>query len=206
MHRAEIRDSFLAKYIEADKNYRGYRIITPGVWRVLYRRKFLEEYNIVFSPHIRYHEDLLFNLKAIAKADKIIIDDNHFYDYKAVEPDRKNRHSHKKIAKSHWALINEIHHLSQISPDIFSIDLVKFKTLNLSYSCIFNSCVDYGSEKEARINFIKQVVNDDFVRKCLKSQNSSEILPRLRIYRGLIIYRQTFLLVCISWLIQKWKD
>lgn len=57
-------------------------ITTPNVWRILFRRNFLEKKSIQFETDLRTAEDLAFIYKALLKGARVILLDERLYHYR----------------------------------------------------------------------------------------------------------------------------
>ena len=55
--------------------------LTPGIWRRLYRRRFLDKFGISFNADFRRHDDLPFNIETLANADRVAVTPEPVYFY-----------------------------------------------------------------------------------------------------------------------------
>lgn len=59
-----------------------FRFVTPGVWNKTFRRSFIVENGLRFSPDLRRAEDLPFAFLALAKAQRITVIDEYLVNYR----------------------------------------------------------------------------------------------------------------------------
>lgn len=80
------------------RNYLTGHYLWGSVWGGMYRRTFLNEYNLRFDKGIRYGEDVFFNLQVMSKANKVLVCENHFY-HVLVRPSSVTRQTVHELDK-----------------------------------------------------------------------------------------------------------
>jgi glycosyltransferase involved in cell wall biosynthesis len=58
-----------------------YYNVMGSVWRCLYKKEFIEKFNLSFRPDIQMMEDLIFNIEALIYCDRACIDHGVWYHY-----------------------------------------------------------------------------------------------------------------------------
>ena len=67
------------KYLLIEDIYTGIIGCGVAVWNKIYKKEFLDKYNIVFDEEIWYGEGMLFNINCLSKTKKIVVGENILY-------------------------------------------------------------------------------------------------------------------------------
>jgi FkbM family methyltransferase len=110
----------------------------PSIWRRLYRREFLLQYNHFFPEHIRAYDDLQFQFLTMAYARKIGISDYVGYNYRLGREGQDvaasdERHFH------HFAMYREMEKrlpFPRYKEDLMILDILKVRSNTWAYSNI----------------------------------------------------------------------
>lgn len=77
----DIINELIANMIGIEDILPKYYNVMGCVWRCLYRRDFIEKFNLRFTPGITIMEDLIFSVQALIYCDKACIDHGVYYHY-----------------------------------------------------------------------------------------------------------------------------
>lgn len=77
----DIINELIANMIGIEDILPQYYNVMGSVWRCLYKREFLNNFEVRFKPGITIMEDLLFNIQALIYCDKVCIDHGYYYHY-----------------------------------------------------------------------------------------------------------------------------
>lgn len=95
------RSGFSPKVLESQDILKSYFLghyLWGSVWGGVYKTSLLNKYNIRFEREIKYGEDVFFNAQVMAKANRVIVGDEHFYHVR-VRGSSATRHSVHEVTK-----------------------------------------------------------------------------------------------------------
>lgn len=179
----DIINDLIANMIGMEDILPKYYYVMGCVWRCLYRRDFIEKFNLRFVPGITIMEDLLFSVQALVYCDKACIDHGVYYHY------MKNKSSslHKYNEKMWQDLVVVHNKLEEILEDG---DLNEYMRNRLDSRYIAMAACAVGNEiylnNSARLNdrmkAVKYIISDQKLKEVLHraKQNNFENLKDIR--------------------------
>nr|WP_300094774.1 glycosyltransferase [Sedimentibacter sp.] len=170
----DIINELIANIVGIEDIFPKYYNVMGCVWRCLYKKDFIDEFGLRFTPGISIMEDLLFNVQALIYCDRACIDHGVYYHY------MKNKSSslHKYNEKM-WQDQVVVHNM--LEEIIEDADLSEYMRNRLDSRYIAMAACAIGNEiylnNSARLNdrmkAAKYIIND----KKLK-----EVLQRAKLY------------------------
>ncbi|MBA4369132.1 MAG: hypothetical protein C0403_16000, partial [Desulfobacterium sp.] len=141
--------------------------VTASVGRFVYKKDLLSTHNILFNTQIGYHEDFVFGLSALTRANRIYLDGRPFYNYSYNEIGRGVRHKLEKKIASHRHVIN---FLSQMkSSDCFGMsDNYASKIIFFNGTICENICKMEENSIYKRIKMLRMLYfeSKSFLEEC----------------------------------------
>ena len=208
--KAALIKEIVAEYGETPFFNKGILICSP--WAKLYHRDFLIGNNIKFIPGLSLHEDTLFVLEVVGKADRIVTDNKKVYIYECVNESLSKRVRRERLQMSRFVVENKkrlIEELGYNTEDIYEeLSFFVFRymiTADLNYLC--NTTLDIPLCQRHR-DFCDSL-DDDVIKANIKSLtietlkrysiNSRNLFARLFIYK----YKLVWILTAKTWIKQK---
>lgn len=143
--------------------------IMGNIWRLLFKKDFIKEYNLNFPINIHFMEDLLFCIKAFIKAKQITIDNGYYYYY------RNNSNSASR------SYINDIYTIQKNIFDIIeniikgenlfdiAAERLNIRYVNLCIGSVINEvCKNNNIKIKNKISTIKNICNDEKLNQILR--------------------------------------
>lgn len=139
------------------------------VWRGLYQKEFLDEYNIRFAPGISIMEDLVFNVQALLASDGISIEEGVWYHY--VQHTSSVLHSYNK---NMWIDQIRVHELLETALEKAGLkeemqNRLDMRYIGMAFSAIYNE-MNRGNENNIkdRLSEIREICKDEKLRVSLE--------------------------------------
>ena len=212
-HKKELVKEIVAEFGYTPIFTNGISTTTP--WAKTFQRKFIMKENIKFTSGINFDEDNLFNLEAVGKAKRIIIDNKKVYYYEYVEDSLSNRVQQAFLPMSKVVITNKKKLLIELGYDTGEMN----EALNfLTYLDIMKADFGYLCSSTQIIPLCQRhrdfcaLLDNDIIMANIKKlsietlkrysiRNRSQ-LARLFIYK----YRLVWILTAKTWIKQKiWK-
>lgn len=176
LDKEEITDVIISNMVGADDIMPHYNFVMGCVWRGLYKKSFMDQYGLDFEPGVNIMEDLVFNIRALLKADKLCIVPDHLYHY--VQNPTSILHSYKK---NMWEDQMRVHEL--LEQYIIEADLeermrnrLDMRYVGMAFSAIYNE-VQAKNKEDMRNKMIK-------VKEICADEKFKVSLERIRPIRG----------------------
>lgn len=77
----DIINGLIANMIGLEDTLFKYNYIMGSIWRSLYKKDFIDKFNLRFTPGITIMEDLIFIIQALVHCDRVCIDHGFYYHY-----------------------------------------------------------------------------------------------------------------------------
>ncbi len=145
-----------------------YHYVMGCVWRCLYKKSFIDQYNLRFIPKITIMEDLLFTIEALIYCDKVCIDRGFYYHY------MKNKSSSlHKYNKKMWMDQVKVHNILENLIKEADLDEIMQNRLDSRYiamaACAVNNEMKKNDAKlKYKINNIKYIFKDEKLKEVLR--------------------------------------
>lgn len=159
------------------------KYIMGCIWRCLYKKDFIDSYNLRFAPGISIMEDLVFNVQALIYCDKACIDHGFYYHYMQHKASSLHRYNEKM-----WKDQVEVHNL--LEKILKEADLYEFlkNRMDSRYiamaACAVGNEVYRGNTKlKQRVKIAKYIIDDDKLKEVLERAKKFNF-ENLKIFRS----------------------
>lgn len=170
----DIINELIANMIGIEDILPKYYNVMGCVWRCLYRRDFIEKFNLRFTPGITIMEDLIFSVQALIYCDKSCIDHGVYYHY------MKNKSSSlHKYNKKMWHDLVVVH--NKLEEILEEAELNDYMRNRLDSRYIAMAACAVGNEiylnNSAKLNDRMKAV-----KYIIKDEKLKEVLLRAKLY------------------------
>lgn len=179
--------------------------IMASVWRMVFKRDFIEVNNIRFDKNIIIGEDMIFCIGYLKKCKSIIVLDKVLYHYRILQSSAMSRYR-----ENHWEVATifndnlekslgdvDIHDKSEI----IAFDLIRSSINSVSMVCKSENEVS----KSEKINQIKNICLDSKLRRAIKNIKVSELNTKDKLRIWLLKYNMKRVLFILYRLKEKCK-
>lgn len=176
LNKDEIRNMIVSNMVGADDIIPRYNYVMGCVWRGLYEKAFIDKHNLYFEPGVNIMEDLVFNIKALLKAEKLCILHECLYHY--VQNPTSILHTYKK---NMWEDQIRVHELLELYIEEAGLEeqmrnRLDMRYIGMAFSAIYNEVNSKGQVD------MKNKMNK--VREICANEKLKESLERIRPIRG----------------------
>lgn len=144
------------------------KYIMGCIWRCLYKKDFINNHDLRFTPGISIMEDLVFNVQALIYCDKVCIDHGFYYHYMQNKTSSLHTYNEKM-----WYDQIEVHNLlEEILKDAELYEFLRNR-LDSRYiamaACAVGNEVYRGNTKfKQRVKIAKYIIDDDKLKEVLE--------------------------------------
>lgn len=161
-----------------------------AIWSKLYNRNFLISNNIFFTPGLKLGEDVLFNIKAYEKSERIFLVNEVVYNYRINSDSVTQKYNIKIIENVEQLLLNFKENISEDFLHKYYAEYNVFIVRQINYifvKSIFNkqSEIPYNQ----RINYIRKYIEDDYYYNAIVHVNLKLLSFRKKILAILLKYK-----------------
>ncbi|MEL7647197.1 MAG: glycosyltransferase [Sedimentibacter sp.] len=164
----DIINELIANMVGMEDILPKYSNVMGCVWRCLYRRDFLNDFNLRFKPGISIMEDLLFNVQSLVYCDRVCIDHGVYYHYMRNKTSSLRTYNNKM-----WQDFKKVHNtLEEILEDA---DLEEYMRNRLDSRYIAMAACAVGNEiyrnstkLRERMHTAKYIIQDEKLKEVLE--------------------------------------
>lgn len=172
LDKQEVIDEIIASMIGIDDLMPKYKYIMGCVWRCLYKKDFIDQYELRFKKGVSIMEDLVFTIEALLKSDGLCIDHGIWYHY---------RRNPKSILHSYnpnmWEdqiyvhrLLEEL--LQEAGLEDYMLNRLDLRYIGMAFCAIYNETSKSDKENKIKITEkmtkVRQIGNDKRFKTALK--------------------------------------
>lgn len=168
LYKPDIIDEFISNMIGIEDILPKYYNIMGCIWRCLYRRDFIERYNLKFIPGITIMEDLIFTVEALINCDKICIDRGVWYHY--MQNKTSSLHTYIENMWADQIIVHET-----LEKLLISAGLVDYLQHRLDSRYIAMAACSVGNELyrssaniKEKMDEVKVIINDKKLKEALE--------------------------------------
>jgi len=197
----DIIDELIGNMIGIEDILPRYYNVMGCVWRCLYKREFIEKYQLRFKPGITIMEDLIFTIEALIYCDKVCIDHNVLYHYM-----QNKTSSLHKYNKKMWLDQMAVHEtlegmLKDADLDEYMRNRLDSRYIAMAACAIGNEMYRSNAKMKKKMELVKYIVKDEKLKVVLERaknynienlkdlKNKDEALKETKIIKNL----QTFI-------------
>ena len=158
--------------------------IMASVWRMVFKRDFIEKNNIKFDKNIIIGEDMIFCIDYLKKCKNVTVLDKVLYHYRILSDSAMSRYR-----ENHWHVATIFNENLKKSLEDINIDskteFIAFDLIRSSINSVSMVCKNENKvSKNEKINQIKSVCLDSRLRMAIENINISElnIKDKLRVW------------------------
>jgi len=169
----DIINDLIANMIGIEDILPKYYNVMGCVWRCLYKKDFIDKFNLSFQPGITIMEDLIFNVQALIYCDKVCIDHGVYYHY--MKNKKSSLHSYNEKMWQDQVAVHDI--LEKILDDA---DLNEYMRNRLDSRYIAMAACAVGNEVYRSNNNLKDKM--EAAKFIIKDEKLKEVLERAKNY------------------------
>lgn len=169
----DIINELITNMIGIDDILPKYYNVMGCVWRCLYRRDFVDKFNLRFKPGISIMEDLIFNVQALIYCDNVCIDHGVYYHY--MKNKTSSLHSYNEKMWEDQVAVHDI--LEKI---LENADLNEYMRNRLDSRYIAMAACAVGNEVYRSNNNLKDKM--EAAKFIIKDEKLKEVLERAKNY------------------------
>lgn len=162
-------------------NYKGDTIeeISGSVCRAIYLSSIIKENSIVFDNHIAIGEDKLFNLEYILHANKILITNKAYYNYRRLTADGGS--TTQNYMKNYYEMVKyrqlQYKNLFKDKSKITSMEyLIEFDWLKTTLGSINNLLLDgFNGDIIDLFREVRKIINDSEIKEISRNYNVKQL-------------------------------
>ena len=169
LYEEEVRNMIVSNMVGADDIIPRYNYVMGCVWRGLYEKTFIDKYNLYFEPGVNIMEDLVFNIKALLKVDKLCILHEHLYHY--VQNPTSILHTYKK---NMWKDQIRVHELLELYIKEAGLEeqmrnRLDMRYVGMAFSAIYNEVNSKGQvDMKNKMNKVREICADEKLKESLE--------------------------------------
>lgn len=197
----DIIDELIGNMIGIEDIIPRYYNVMGCVWRCLYKRDFIEKYQVRFKPGITIMEDLLFTIEALIYCDKVCINHKALYHYmqnKASSLHKYNKKMWLDQIDVHEALENMI---KDADLDEYMRNRLDSRYIAMAACAIRNEMHKSDAKMKKKMEIVRYIIKDEKLKVVLERaknynienlkdlKNKEEALKETKIIKNL----QTFI-------------
>ena len=198
LNKQEIIDELICNMIGIEDILPKYYNIMGCVWRCLYRKDFIDKYNLRFKPGITIMEDLIFTVESLINANSVCIDRGVWYHYMQ----NKTSSLHAYI-ENMWNDQIRVHDtleqmLSNEGLDEYMRNRLDSRYIAMAACSIGNEMYRSTAPIKEKMDAVKIIINDEKLKAVIErakkfnfesiknSKNKEEIAKETKIIKGLL--------------------
>jgi glycosyltransferase involved in cell wall biosynthesis len=171
LNRQEIIDEIIANMIGIDDLMPKYNYIMGCVWRCLYKKEFIDRYELRFKRGVSIMEDLVFTVEALLKCQTICIDKGVWYHYRRNPKSALHTYNPRMWEDQIYVhrLLEEL--LSEEGLAEYMANRLDLRYIGMAFSAIYNATNKTTEESKTQIKQrmirIRQICGDDRLKLAL---------------------------------------
>ena len=171
LNRQEIIDEIIANMIGIDDLMPKYNYIMGCVWRCLYKKEFIDKYELRFKRGVSIMEDLVFTVEALLKCQAICIDKGVWYHYRRNPKSALHTYNPRMWEDQIYVhrLLEEL--LLEEGLAEYMANRLDLRYIGMAFSAIYNATNKTTEESKTQIKQrmirIRQICGDDRLKLAL---------------------------------------
>lgn len=171
LNRQEIIDEIIANMIGIDDLMPKYNYIMGCVWRCLYKKEFIDKYELRFKRGVSIMEDLVFTVEALLKCQAICIDKGVWYHYRRNPKSVLHTYNPRMWEDQIYVhrLLEEL--LLEQGLAEYMANRLDLRYIGMAFSAIYNATNKTTEESKTQIKQrmirIRQICGDDRLKLAL---------------------------------------
>lgn len=169
LEKQEVIDIVVSNMVGADDIMPHYNYVMGCVWRCLYKRDFVEQYNLRFEEGVGIMEDLVFNVKGLLKAERLCIVPQFLYHY--VQNPKSVLHTYNK---NMWPDQVKVHsllerYIGEAGLEEMMRNRLDMRYVGMAFSAIYNEV--NGRSKAGvkyKVDKVKEICADEKLKMSLE--------------------------------------
>lgn len=171
LNQQEVIDKLVANMIGVDDLMPRYTYIMGCVWRCLYKRDFIEQYQLRFKKGVSIMEDLVFTIEALLKCEGVCIDQGVWYHYRRNAMSTLHTYNPKMWEDQRYvhqileALLREAKLLE------YMLNRMDIRYISMAFAAIYNatnkSKQESKTQMKEKLKRIKEITNDKRLKEAL---------------------------------------
>lgn len=171
----DIIDELIGNMIGIEDILPKYYNIMGCVWRCLYKKDFIDKYNLRFKPGITIMEDLIFTIEALIYCDKVCIDHNSLYHYMQNKSSSLHKYNQRM-----WIDQIKVHETLEVMLKDADLDEYMRNRLDSRYiamaACaIGNEMYKSNAKLKKKMELVKYIVKDEKLKEVLERAKNYNI-------------------------------
>ncbi|MDF2878169.1 MAG: glycosyl transferase family 2 [Clostridia bacterium] len=171
LNRQEIIDEMIANMIGIDDLMPKYNYIMGCVWRCLYKKDFIDKYELRFKRGLSIMEDLVFTIEALLKCHSICIDKGIWYHYRRNP--KSTLHTYNPRMWEDQIYVHQLLEvlLAEVGLGEYMSNRLDLRYIGMAFSAIYNATNKTTQESKTqikqRMTRVRQICADERLKLAL---------------------------------------